>query len=237
MPSTRKPTQPLKGLRIVVTRASEDALATRLAVLGATVQHVPAIERRAVPHAPISWDDATAILLTSPATVRFLRADTLPSIKCVVACVGERTASAAHAVGFKPSFVGAGSAVLCVDEMLLSSGDLVCFPGPTHPVPATIEALRNSGARVRHIPVYETISPPELPAQVSELTPFDLVIFASPSAVVHWIEAGGPVGRVVSIGPTTTQAALNLGFSEVVNAGAASAEGIVQRILGWASAN
>jgi uroporphyrinogen-III synthase len=209
----------------------------QLAVLGATVQHVPAIERRAVPHAPISWDDATAILLTSPATLRFLQADTLPPNKCIVACAGNRTAEAAISIGLTPSIVGAGSSVLCIEMLSLCSDDLVCFPGPVHPIPATLEALRSTGARVRHIPVYETTSPAELPIQVSDLAPFDLLVFASPSAVVHWTEAGGPVGRVVSIGPTTTLTARRLGFSEVVNAEVANTEGIVQRIIGWAGTN
>ena len=237
MPSRTKSSQPLKGLRLVVTRAQDDALATRLAMLGATVQHVPAIERRALPHASVAWDDATAILLTSPATLRFLRTHALPPNKCIVSCVGQRTALAAQDIGFTPTIVGDGLAVSCIEEMALDGQDLVYFPGPARPLPATLQALNMTGACIRHIPVYETTSPTDLPAQLQVLTPFDLLIFASPSAVDHWRAAGGPFGRVVSIGPTTTETAHSQGFSEVLNAAVPTIDGVVQRITTWADAN
>ena len=121
--------------------------------------------------------------------------------------------------------------------MSLSDEDIVYFPGPARPNPTTLAALETTGARVRHIPVYETASPAELPTQLQALASFDLLVFASPSAVVHWREAGGPLGRVVSIGPTTTQSAHTQGFSEVVDAVTPSIDGIVERITTWASAN
>ena len=231
MPGSPESTRPIKGLHVVLTRSADDTLATELAVLGATVQHIPAIARRAVPHTPIEWTHATAVLFSSPATLRFANFTRLPAPNCRVACVGNQTASAALSLGFTPQIVGREGAIKCIEQLRLSEGDTVVYPGPAQPLPATLDALRATGAEFEHVPVYETVQPADLQAAIARLTVFDVIIFASPSAVRNWRACGGPIGPVISIGPTTSHAARKHGFTQVVEAKSPSTAGIKERII------
>ena len=231
MSGSPESTRPIKGLHVVLTRSADDTLATELAVLGATVQHIPAIARRAVPHTPLEWDQATAVLFSSPATLRFANFTRLPDPVCRVACVGSQTASSARSLGFTPDTVGRDGAIKCIEQMRLSERDLVVYPGPAEPLPATLDALRATGAKIKHVPVYETIRPTDLQRAIARLTVFDVIIFASPSAVRNWRACGGPIGPVISIGPTTSHAARKHGFTQVLEAQMPSTAGIKERII------
>ena len=224
----------LRGIHVVLTRAQPDGLAARLAVLGATVQHLPAIQRSPLPHAPLCWDGVSALLLTSPATPAHLQLDRLPPARCRVACVGPSTARAAAQIGLIASTIGDGTGADCVRSMGLTAQDVVLFPGPRAPRCATIDAIHATGAELRQVAVYETTPHPGLFAGLRDAGRASVIVFASPSAARCWAAAGGPVRPVLSIGPSTTDAARTAGFLEVKTAGASSLDGLTEALCRWA---
>jgi len=179
----------------------------------------------------MEWAHATAVLFSSPAALQFADFTRLPNPSCRVACVGNKTATTAQALGFTPVIVGREGAIKCIDRLRLSEDDTLVYPGPAQPLPATLDALRATGAKIVHVPVYETVPPPDLQGAITRLTVFDVIIFASPSAVRNWRACGGPIGPVISIGPTTSHAARKHGFTQVVEAERPSAAGIKERII------
>ena len=72
------------------------------------------------------------------------------------------------------------------------------------------DALRERGAEVDVVALYETVAEPLSPAQLEAALAADYVTFTSSSTVRFWCEAAGEAarrsGRLVSIGPVTSDA-------------------------------
>lgn len=91
------------------------------------------------------------------------------------------------------------------------------------------DALRVLGARVREVIVYRTVKPPGMSGQVVgrlQRKEVDMVVFSSPSAASNCVDLFKQFGMpeitqtlpAACIGPTTAEAARNLGFSVVAQA-------------------
>jgi uroporphyrinogen-III synthase len=245
------PERPLAGRRVVVTRSSRQAgaLASRLEALGAVVVQVPAIEVAAPPDAgPL--DRALAALdrydwlaFTSANAVEAVKARLFvlglslpPTLK--LASVGSATT---EAIG--TAFPGSSVRLEPADDyraegLLRAFGDL--DPRPRHvllPVSdrartELAEGLRKLGVLVENPMAYCTLAPPDLgPSLETALAAgVDLVLFASPSAVQGLADVLGSrtAGlRVVTIGPTTAQAARAAGFTVAGVASPSTTEGLV----------
>jgi len=236
---------PLAGWRVLVTRPEEQAgaLADALAAEGAVAIVYPTIALAPPP----SWDafdaavaDLTAydwIVFTSPSAVRFAvgrraelardlaaRAGAGPAAPGApapqrprVAAVGAETARALGAVGIDVALVPEDQRQEGLVAALASvpAGARILFPQALGGRELLPEALSSRGVQVQVVPVSQTRP---LPLAIAP-PPFDVAIFASPSALKAFLAgaAAGPAalsGKVVAvIGPTTEAAARASGIA------------------------
>lgn len=219
----------LEGRRIVVTRRQGQtaSLVERLQELGATVLEVPAIEI-VPPKDPGPLDAALGeldhydwIVLTSPNAVAALltRLTVLGlyprlSVRAKLASVGPATTIALRSsfpedrVALEPKQDYSAEGLLAAFSERSLGGKRVLLPTSTAARDALAEGLRRLSARVDVVAAYTTIEPAGLDAAVARCLEdgFDLVLFASPSAVEAFARAAGPRAAglpVAVIGPTT----------------------------------
>jgi uroporphyrinogen III methyltransferase/synthase len=146
-------------------------------------------------------ESADLIVVTSARAVTFTWPEGgMPPVP--VAAVGPATAEAVSRAGGHPQVVGSGGAADLVAELESGiSGKVVIFPHADGADPATAKRLRDAGARVVALPVYETR--PTAPGP----DPVDAAIFGSPSAVEGWCRSRSLDDLVVAaIGETTARA-------------------------------
>jgi uroporphyrinogen III methyltransferase / synthase len=247
---------PLSGRTVVVTRAGERArgLVDALERAGATALELP-LTRQVDPAdggvalraaAAVVHDNDWVVVTSVTAVDRFLGvlrdARALGAVR--VAAVGPATADALRRSGVEPDLVPAEhSARGLVEE----------FPDPTRAgsrrvlfpcadlAPGTIaEGLAQKGWDVHRVEAYRTVAraAPE-PALLERVTAADALTFTATSSVQAFMalrtEAGHPVtppAHVVCIGPTTAAAARAAGLDGVYEAWGASAQGIVDELIG-----
>ena len=103
------------------------------------------------------------------------------------------------------------------------------------------ETLREMGMRVDVLPVYETTFPSEraeeLRALLVESSP-DMITFTSSSTVTNFIKLAGDhfdlkVYKYASIGPVTTETALNSGIEITVKAEESTLDSLAEAIAGY----
>lgn len=218
---------------VVVTRgkAGEDALARRLAELGALVRPLPSIGF-APPADPAPLDAAlrgldrfdwvvfTSVTAVDRTLARLLALglDRAALARCSLAAVGPATAARLEEAVRAPEVVpdeakGDAMAAALGDRV---RGRRVLFPRPAEGRPETVAGLLAAGADLVTVEAYRTVAaPPEAIRPLAawiEAGEVDAVAFASPSAVkavVAGLGAAAPVlGRVLlaAIGPTTADA-------------------------------
>ncbi len=115
---------------------------------------------------------------------------------------------------------------------VLGSGTRVLIPSSSRGRPELAQGLRALGAQVDVVSAYATVEPLDLRPRVEACLKagFDLVVFASPSAVEGFVAAAGarsPGLPAVVIGPTTAQAALAAGLEVKAIARPSTSEGLV----------
>jgi uroporphyrinogen III methyltransferase/synthase len=96
------------------------------------------------------------------------------------------------------------------------------------------DALRERGAEVDVVALYDTRAEPLSDGQLDAAKSADYVTFTSSSTVRFFHEAGGRVAdgtRVVSIGPVTSETARELGMRVDVEAERHDIDGLVQALL------
>jgi uroporphyrinogen-III synthase len=166
-----------------------------------------------------------------------------------IGAVGSATASAAQAAGLQVSYsahqqFGAGLAVELAPRV---AGKRVLLLRSSLADSALPQALATGGAQVTDVMAYQTLGPDDATKERLASQPWgsvDAAIFFSPSAIRNLAEAIGTesmktlAGCVsVSIGPTTSQAALESGFVRGVRAQEPSLESIVAALNEGLSAN
>ncbi|MGB8878579.1 MAG: uroporphyrinogen-III C-methyltransferase [Solirubrobacteraceae bacterium] len=243
---------PLAGVAVAVTRAraQASALADRLRALGAEVVEAPAIRIVALDGPALSLAGYDLICLTSPNGVRLLfdrlfgaglDARALAGVR--VAAIGPGTAAALRSYGVVADvvpperFVAEGLVEALADVPVTRA--LVARAAEARDV--LVDALRERGAEVDVVALYETVAEPLSDGQVAAVVAADYVTFTSSSTVRFLVAAlGGDgsalSGRLVSIGPVTSATLRDHGIEPHVEADRHDIDGLIEALVADASA-
>lgn len=247
-------TLPLAGVRVLVTRAQEQAgeLVALLESAGATPVLLPAIEILPAPAAPLdaALRRLTAydwLVLTSVNGVRAIgqrmaalaiRPADAPDVS--VAAIGRATRTALEEIGFPVEYVPEAFVAEALVEGLVSrgvAGRRILLPRADIARDVLPQGLRAAGAQVDVIVAYRTRAPQQpLGTALSALHAgqIDVVTFGSPSAVRNVVALhGGPFPEGVSvacIGPITAEAATASGLRVDIVAEEYSMPGLVDAL-------
>jgi uroporphyrinogen III methyltransferase/synthase len=244
--------RPLFGRTVVVTRARAQAsgLAARLAGLGAEVVESPAIRIEPRPvtgevrAAAEAIDEYALICLTSRNGAALLM-DALAELGrdaralagASVAAIGPGTAAELERRGIKADIVPERSVAEALvaalaDVPVKGRRVLVARAGEAREV--LPDALRERGAEVDVVALYDTVAEPLSNGQREAAGRADYVTFTSSSTVRFFMDAAGGVGdgaRVVSIGPVTSETARERGLTVHVEAERHDIDGLVDALL------
>jgi hydroxymethylbilane synthase len=244
-----RPSGPLTGLRIMVTRADRQAaaLADALTALGAQAVTCPVIAIEPIAVDPASLQDLGRydwLVLTSANGVDRLRellreaSRDLPA-HLKVAAIGPETAARAQEAGMTPTLVPqqfiaeelahALSAAVAPGARIL----LARAAGARDVLP---EHLRARGAQVDVLEIYRAVPPAGVgPRLAASLPGVDMITFTSSSTVRHFVDAmpGALADRVsiACIGPITAQTARDLGLRVDIIAQEYTTRGLVDAIV------
>jgi uroporphyrinogen III methyltransferase / synthase len=245
--------RPLHGRRVVVTRARAQAsgLAATLRGLGAEVVELPAIriepriesdEVRKVVGAVGAYE---LICLTSPNGVRLLfeamekaGLDARALAGVTVAAIGPGTARALAERGVLADvvperFVAEGLIEALGDHEVSGARVLVARAAEARDV--LPDALRERGAEVDVVALYETVREQPGADEVEAAQAADYLTFTSSSTVTNLTEALGDRfpndARIVSIGPITSETARAAGLTVDVEAGRHDVDGLLEALL------
>ena len=247
---------PLAGRTVVVTRAGARArgLVDALERAGATALELPLTRQVDPADGGVALREAAAavrdndwVVVTSVnAADRFMGAlrDARALGAVRVAAVGPATADALRRAGVEPDLVpaehSARGLVAAFPDAAERGARRVLFPSADL-APGTIpEGLEEKGWDVRRVEAYRTVAraAPD-PALLDAVTAADALTFTATSSVQAFTAlrtaAGAPVtppAHVVCIGPTTAAAARAAGIGGVHEAWGASAQGIVDELIG-----
>lgn len=229
---------PLRGRRIVVTRAEPDGqkLAERLEALGAEAVLVPGIRVEFAD--PGALDAAIReltryhwVIFTSRNAVEavFRRTTTLAGPK--VAAIGPATAAELRKHGVEADLVAAKHMAEGVLEALGGvKGLRILLPQADIARRVLVHGLREQGALVDEVVAYHT-RVERLPRP--DLSGVDAVTFTSSSTVRGFLEAGPvpPGAAVICIGPITAQTARENGLNVTEVAGDYTEDGLVAALV------
>jgi uroporphyrinogen III methyltransferase/synthase len=249
--------RPLFGLRMVVTRAREQAgeLVTRLQAQGAATVEVPAIEIRD----PADGGAALAaavdrlgaydwVVLTSSNGARRLLHAVRDRGRDARAFAGGRLA--AIGPGTAEALAGANLAVDLVPPRFVAESLLDALPAPGATggrlllVRAAVardvlpEGLRGKGWDVDVVEAYRTEQAPLAEEQAAAVAAADVVTFTSSSTVINFLAAmaGRSIPPVVAaIGPITAATAREHGLAVDVEAEVHTIDGLVDALVAWAA--
>jgi uroporphyrinogen III methyltransferase/synthase len=237
--------RPLHGRTIAVTRAraQASALAARLRELGAAVVEAPAIRTRALEAQLPELAGYDLVCVTSPngahALFERLEATGLDARALAgrtVAAIGPGTARALAEHGIRADLVPARAVAEGLVEALsgveVERALVVRGREGRDVLP---EALRERGAHVDVLALYETLAEPLDDAVARAAAAADYVTFTSASTVRHLLAATGARTldgpRLASIGPATTAELRSHGLEPDLEAGTHTPDGLVDAIL------
>jgi uroporphyrinogen III methyltransferase / synthase len=180
------------------------------------------------------------ICFTSPNGVRIffelLGSDSRSLAGVRVAAIGPGTAAALEKHGIAADivperFVAEGLLEALEDEPLEGRRVLVARAAEARDV--LPDGLRERGAEVDVVALYETVAEPLGAAQIESLAGATHVTFTSSSTVHFFLEGGGRVGaaRVVSIGPVTSETLRERGLQPHVEAARHDIDGLIAAIV------
>jgi uroporphyrinogen-III synthase len=247
--------QPLKGRRILVTRARHQAgkLSEGLRTLGAEPVEVPVLEiQPPESYGPLdaalrSLESYDWLILTSANTVQAVaeRAAFLSITKLAgpqVAAVGAATAEAMRNIGLEVDFVPESYVAESLLEGLAGqlAGKRVLLARAAVARDVIPDTLRGVGAVVDVVEAYRN----GLPAGAPELLrralaqPIDAATFTSSSTAMHLAQAAGEAGiafplagvPAVSIGPVTSETLRELGWPPAAEADPHDIPGLVAAV-------
>jgi uroporphyrinogen-III synthase len=228
--------KPLHSKRIIVTRSPDlaDSMCQQLAALGAIPIRFPTIDFMPLPApelaaALMNLASYEWLVFTSGNGVRFFF-ERVSSIKYHVssgewprvAAVGEATARQLVARGVAADFI---PEAFTGEQLVLGLGDIagqkVLLPRAKIGRPEIVELLREHGAMVDEIALYESVAAVPTPAALAEVAKgVDVITFTSPSTVRNFLEIVRPEGftkagrsaLIACIGPTTAAEAEQQGL-------------------------
>jgi uroporphyrinogen III methyltransferase / synthase len=245
--------RPLHGRRVVVTRARAQAsgLATTLRGLGAEVVELPAIriepriDSEEVREAVDSIADYALVCLTSPNGVHLLfeglgeaGLDARTLAGATVAAIGPGTARALAEHGIAADVVPERFVAEALVEALAGvdvAGKRVLVARAAEARDVLPDALRERGAEVDVVALYETVREEPSAEAVEAAQGADYVTFTSSSTVRNLTEALGErfprCARIVSIGPVTSEGVRAAGLEVHVEAERHDVDGLVAALL------
>jgi uroporphyrinogen III methyltransferase / synthase len=242
--------RPLHGEVVAVTRARAQAsgLAERLRELGAEVVETPAIRIQPRPvegelrETIVRIDEYALVCFTSPNGVRlFFDAlggrDARALAGAVVAAIGPGTAAELSRRGIRADVVPERFVAEALVEALAPvevEGRRVLVARAAEARSVLPDALRERGAEVDDVALYETVAEPLTEAQLAGLERATYVTFTSSSTVRFLVESGArpPAGaRIVSIGPVTSATAEEQGLTVDVEAERHDIDGLVDALI------
>jgi uroporphyrinogen III methyltransferase/synthase len=262
--------RPLHGKRVAVTRARAQAsgLAARLRELGAEVVETPAIRIAPRPVegeiaatvgglAPSRGPSAdpgpgpyAVACFTSANGVRLFFAalaskglDARALAGSIVAAIGPGTARELQQHGVRADIVPPRSIAEALVEALADTpvdGQRVLVARAGAGRDVLPDALRERGAQVDAVALYDTVIEPLTDEQRAALADVDYVTFTSASSVRNLLDSlGDQAGRdeglcrarVVSIGPITTGAAREAGLTVHVQAERHDVDGLIEALI------
>ena len=245
--------RPLAGVSVAVTRARAQAsgLASRLADLGATVVEAPAIRIVPLDGPALSVSGYDLVCLTSPNGVRLLFSrleaggmDARALAGARVAAIGPGTAAALRSCGViadvVPSERFVAEGLVDALEGVPVRRALVARAAEARDV--LVDALRERGAEVDVVALYETVASPLDESQLAAVADADYVTFTSSSTVRFFFESAGAVARdlrarIVSIGPVTSATLREHGLEPHVEATRHDIDGVVDALIRDATAS
>jgi uroporphyrinogen III methyltransferase / synthase len=239
-------TRPLAGFTVAVTRAREQAsgLAARLRGLGAQVIETPAIRIAPLDGAAPALERYDLVCLTSPNGVHWLferlaaaglDARALAGVR--VAAIGPGTAGALRLRGVIADIVPAERFVAegLIDALADVPVERALIARAAEARDVLPRALRERGAEVDVLALYETVAEPLSEDQLAAIARVDYVTFTSSSTVRFFFDGVGDQvpaeARLVSIGPVTSAALRERGMTPAVEAERHDIDGLVQALL------
>ncbi len=237
--------RPLAGVTIAVTRARAQAsgLAARLRGLGADAVEAPAIRIAALDGPAPAVETYDLICLTSPNGVRVLfdrlaaaGRDARSLAGARVAAIGPGTAAVLREHGIIADIVPerfvAEGLVEALAEVPVQRALVARAAQARDVLP---DALRERGAAVDVVALYETVAEPFGDAQRTAVARADYVTFTSSSTVSYFFAALdgaqlSPDTRLASIGPVTSDALRERGLEPDVEARRHDIDGLVEAL-------
>jgi uroporphyrinogen III methyltransferase / synthase len=231
--------RPLHGRTIAVTRARAQAskLAGRLRELGATVVEAPAIRIEPLPAAKPDLARYDLVAITSPnGAERFmdLLRDARELAGITVAAIGPGTARALRQRGVEPDVVPRRAVAEGLVEALADTTVTRALIARAREGRDVLpDALRERGAEVDLLALYETVAEPLDETTRSAAAAADYLTFTSASSVRFYAQAGGALQgpRLASIGPATSAALREHGAEPDLEADPHTPDGLVEALL------
>jgi uroporphyrinogen III methyltransferase/synthase len=231
--------RPLHGRTVAVTRARAQAspLAARLRELGADVIEAPAIRTQSLPAEVPDLSAYDLLIVSSPNGVRELfgrirDARELAGLR--VAAMGPGTARALREHGIEADIVPERSvAEGMVEALARHEFQRVLLARGKEGRDALPDALRERGAQVGVLALYETLPEPLDEDAVKAVAAADYVTFTSASTVRHLLAAAGalPDTKLASIGPATSAELRAHGREPDLEADPHTPDGLVDALL------
>jgi uroporphyrinogen III methyltransferase/synthase len=231
--------RPLHGRTIAVTRAraQASALAARLRALGATVVEAPAIRIEPLDAPLPPMRDYDLVCVTSPNGAELLLdrlRDARELAGVTVAAIGPGTARALRARGVEPDIVPeravAEGLVAALADVPVRRALIARAAEGRDVLP---DALRERGAQVDVVALYETVAEPLDDDTRSAAAAADYLLFTSASSVRFYAQAAGGLAgpRLVTIGPATSAALREHGAEPDLEADPHTPDGMIEALL------
>lgn len=249
---------PLLQQRIVVTRSADqaDELCAKLAALGATAVRFPVIQFIPLPAPELDaalahLNDYAWLIFTSANAVRFFFRDKengrqgerewISAIR--IAAVGSATQELLASYGLPVDFV---PAEFTGEQLALGLGDVagqrILLPRARIGRPEIVALLRERGALVDDIALYDTVTAVPTPQALAELEKgTDVITFTSPSSVRNFYKIREtrpdkfekPVrsALIAAIGPSTAAEAAKFGLTVEIMPDEYTIDGLVTAVV------
>jgi uroporphyrinogen III methyltransferase / synthase len=252
---------PLYGLRIVVTRARDqaEALTAKLRALGADVVELPTIAiEPAMDGAPLDsaiarLDEYDWLIFTSANGVKYFldRLDAsavdLRKLRAKICAIGPATRRAIESLHLKVDLMGKEYVAEALVQAFAAheiEGKRMLLPRAAVARDVLPAELRRRGAKVDVVEAYRTVIPQDAAAKAREIfgdarMP-DWITFTSSSTVKNLLRLVKPADlaavKIASIGPVTSATARQLGLEVTVEAAEYTVEGLLEALSSVARA-
>ncbi len=243
---------PLKGRSILITRPAGLALdASRLfASCGARTVIYPLVDIAGLDfNLPDIRNYAMFIFTSQNAVPLFMEKvfssgmDARAFSGCEIWCIGPRTRDSLKEYGILTDGMAAEFRAEGIMDMLGPrdlSGKKICIPRSRDARPFLVDALREKGALVDEIPLYETVMPEGATREgfLQALNEVDTAVFTSPSGIRNASSllendlSALKAKKLVAIGPVTARAMEGLGLKPDLTAREYTDTGIIEALKG-----